>query len=317
MRTIKAILGLSICITLVCSCNTQSGPNYTDTPTYGQIKIASDETLQPICDYEIQVFEGIYKYAKIDPVYVPEKEAFRLLLADSIRFILATRKLSKSEEDFFASKKIYPRQREIARDAIAILLHPSNKDSILNVETIKNILTGKIQTWQQLNKKSKLGKIQVVFDNQSSSTVRYVLDSITKGAPLSPNLSATELNKDVVDYVSRNTNALGIIGVSWVSDKTDSTSLSFLKKVQVALLTNEKIATYENSNKPYQAMIAKKLYPLTRSIFAVNAEPRQGLASGFAAFVASYRGQLIILKSGLLPATQQVTIRSVQISNDL
>ena len=316
MKTVRTILCLGVCIALISGCNNQPGQNYTDTPTYGQIKIASDETLQPICDYEIQVFEGLYKYASITPVYVPEKETFRLLLADSIRLILATRKLSKNEEAFFASKKIYPRQREIAKDAIAILLNPNNKDSVLSVETIKDILTGKILNWQQINKKSKLGKIQVVFDNQSSSTVRYVVDSITKGVPLSHNLSAVELNKDVVDYVSRNTNALGIIGVSWVSDKTDSTSLSFLKKVQVALLSSEKNATYDNSNKPFQAFIAKKMYPLTRSIYVINAEPRQGLASGFAAFVASYKGQLIILKSGILPVTQPVNIRSVQISND-
>jgi phosphate transport system substrate-binding protein len=303
-------------MTLVSGCNNKGGKTYTDTPTYGQIKIASDETLQPICDYEIQVFEGLYKYASITPTYVPEKEAFRLLLADSVRLILATRQLSKSEEAFFASKKIFPRQKEIAKDAIAILINPQNNDSILSVETIKDVLTGKIQRWNQIDKKSRLGKVQVVFDNQSSSTVRYMIDSITRGTPLSPTLSATELNKEVIDYVSKNNNALGIIGVSWVSDRTDSTCLTFLKKVRVVLLSKEKIATYDNSNKPFQAMIAKNMYPLTRSLYVINAEPRQGLASGFAAFVASYRGQLIILKSGLLPATQTVNIRSVQIRND-
>jgi len=125
-----------------------------------------------------------------------------------------------------------------------------------------------------------------------------------------------DYNKDVIDYVSRNSNSMGIIGVNWVSDKTDSTNVSFLKKVRVALVSKEKIATYENSYKPYQACVAKKLYPLIRSIYIINTEPRQGLASGFAAFIASYRGQLIILKSGILPVTQPVNVRSVQISNE-
>ena len=300
---------------LVCGCN-QSGPQYTDTPTYGQIKMVSDETLVPICSAEVQVFEALYQYAKVTPIYLSEKEAFKLLLSDSVRLILATRQLSKNEEAYFAAKKFFPRQREIARDALAVLIHPENNDSILSVETIKDILTGKIQQWKQINKKSKLGKIQLVFDNPTSSTVRYVVDSITKGTPLAHDLTAMDYNKDVINYVAKNPNSLGIIGVSWVSDKTDSTSLSFLKKIKVALLSKEKNATYDNSYKPFQAYIAQKMYPLTRSIYVINAEPRQGLATGFAAFVASYKGQLIILKAGILPVTQPVNIRSVRVRNE-
>jgi len=312
----KIILSLSLIVLLTYGCNQSGQQQYTDTPTYGEIKIASDETLVPICNYEIQVFEGIYQYAKITPLYYPERDAFKALLDDSVRLILAARKLSKKEEDFFTAKKIYPRQREIALDGVALIIHPSNNDSMLSVSTLKDILTGHIQRWEQINKKSRLGKIQVVFDNPASSTVRFAMDSITKGEAFASNLSALDYNKDVIDYVSRNTNALGIIGVSWVSDKTDSTCLSFLKKVKVVALSKEKEANYDNSYKPFQAYIKNKSYPLTRSIYVINAEPRQGLASGFAAFVASYRGQLIILKSGILPTTQPVNVRTVEVKND-
>src|SRR6266542_2388023 len=130
MKMLKALFCLCICASLLASCNQSGSTSYTDTPTYGQIKIASDETLRPICDYEIQVFESIYQNAKITPLYLSEKEAFKLLLADSVRFILSTRKLTKSEEKIFEAKKFFPRQREIAKDAIAVLLHPSNNDSI-------------------------------------------------------------------------------------------------------------------------------------------------------------------------------------------
>ena len=67
-----------------------------------------------------------------------------------------------------------------------------------------------------------------------------------------------------------------------------------------------------NSFKPYQAYMVDKVYPLTRDIYIVNAEPRNGLVTGFSAFVASDKGQRIILKSGVLPAiapTRVVNIR--------
>lgn len=294
-------------------CNT-SKQKYSDTPTTGHIKIGADETLNPICDAEIQVFESLYPLAKITPGYYTEKDLFKYLLSDSIRLIVTSRKLTAQEEEFFKAKKFYPRQTKIAIDALALLIHPQNTDSLISIRTLKDILTGKTKQWSQINPKSKLGNIQVVFDNQYSSTVRYLTDSITKGETLSSSLSALELNKEVIEYVSRNKNAMGIIGVSWVSDKSDSTSLSFLKKIRVMAVSDEEIATYNNSYQPFQAYIAQGIYPLTRFIYVINSEPRQGLASGFVAFLASDRGQRIILRSGILPATQP--IRIINVRND-
>ena len=58
----------------------------------------------------------------------------------------------------------------------------------------------------------------------------------------------------------------------------------------------------ENSFKPYQAYMVDKIYPLTRDIYIINAEPRNGLVTGFSSFVASDKGQRIILKAGIIPA---------------
>ncbi len=37
----------------------------------------------------------------------------------------------------------------------------------------------------------------------------------------------------LIDFVSRNPDALGMISVNWISDKDDSLSMSFIKKVNV------------------------------------------------------------------------------------
>lgn len=302
-----------VVVGLAASCSSPS-TKYSDTPTTGEISIGSDETFKPICDAEIQVFESLYAFAAINPEYYPERELFRRLLADSVRLIIASRKLSPSEDEFFKAKKLFPRQTRIAVDALALVVHPQNKDSIINIRTLKDILTGKIKQWGQLGSKSQLGNIQIVFDNQYSSTVRYLIDSVTRGEVLSSSVSAVENNTEVVEYVGRNKNALGVIGVSWVSDKADSTSLTFLKKVKVMAVSDQDIATYNNSYQPFQAYISNGSYPLIRYIYVINSEPRQGLASGFAAFLASDRGQRIILRSGILPATQP--IRVINVRND-
>jgi len=292
----------------------QSKTQYNDTPTSGSIKIAVDETFKPVIQSEIDVFEAIYNTASITASYDSEIEAFNNLLKDSVRLIVSSRQLSDQEKAFFESKKFFPKEIKIATDAIALIVNPENKDTMISVDMLKKILNGSITDWKQINQKSKSGKIKLVFDNPNSGTIRFVLDSVCKGVKLSDNLTALSSNSAVVDFVSTTTNAIGIIGVSWVSDREDTTVLSFLSKVKVMALSREATPTYENSYQPYQGYIATQQYPLTRSIYIINAEPRTGLASGFTSFIASERGQRIILKSGILPATQP--IRLIQVNND-
>ncbi|NVO01977.1 MAG: substrate-binding domain-containing protein [Bacteroidetes bacterium] len=294
------------------------GPNdikNVNSPTTGKIKILVDETFKPIIESEIDVFQSIYKYAEITPIYKTETESLNELFNDSTDLVIVSRKLSAKEKKFFEDKKMYPKETKIAVDGVALIVNNNNSDTLISWGMLKKILTGEITKWKELNPKSKLNDLKVVFDNKNSSTVRYAIDSICKEKPLSTKLQALSYNADVVDFVSKNENAIGIIGVSWVSNKQDSSSLSFLNKIKVMGVSSEADATPENSYQPYQAYIAQKQYPLTRCIYVINAEGMSGLASGFAAFLASDRGQRIILRSGILPATQPIRIVELNKNN--
>lgn len=313
MKTNKYLVLTNFVLIIFCiflySC--KSNTEYNDTPTTGTITISVDETFKSIAQAEIDVFEGIYNYATIKPTYNSEIDAFNLLIKDSVRLIISSRKLTNQEKEFFENKKFYPKEIKIATDAIAIIVNPENKDTLISIEMLKQILTGKVTNWKQLYSHSKLDDLKFVFDNPNSGTIRYMIDSVCKGEKLSEKLSTMKNNSDVIDFVSKNNNAIGIIGVSWVSDRDDTTALSFLNKVKVLAVSKEVKPTYENSFKPYQAYIATNQYPLKRDIYIINSEPRVGLASGFTSFVTSERGQRIILKSGILPATQPVRIIKV------
>jgi phosphate transport system substrate-binding protein len=274
-----------------------------------------DETFKPIAQTEIDVFQGIYNNTAINATYNTETELFDKLLKDSVRMIISSRKLYPQEKAVFEKKKFFPKEIKIATDAVALIVNTSNKDTLISTANLKDILNGKITDWKQIYPSSKLGKILLVFDNQHSSTVTYLFDSISRGDTFSKNLSALTYNTEVIDYVAKTPNALGIIGTSFVSDKEDSTSLSFLKEIKVMAVTKEAKATYENSFQPYQAYMLSGQYPLIRDIYIILSEPRTGLASGFTSFITSERGQRIILKSGILPATKPVRI--INITNSL
>ena len=277
----------------------------TDTLTSGEATIAADECLEPIIKEEIAVFTGLNLDANITPVFAPEQEIFNFLMNDSIRLIVAARDISETEKQHLKNLKRYPRSQKIAIDGIALIINIENQDSLLSVNDLQKMITGEIQDWN-FNSSSHKGTrpITIVFDHQNSSTLRFINDSISKGKVINSNAVAAKSNQEVIAYVAKHPNAMGVIGVNWISNPNDSTKLSFDNTIRVVSLSRETLPTEENSYKPFPAYLATGDYPLRRDIFAIISDVRGGLPAGFVSFLAGDSGQRIILKAGLVPATR-------------
>lgn len=130
-------------------------------------------------------------------------------------------------------------------------------------------------------------------------------------------LIATKKTAEVVDYVEKTPNAIGIIGSNWLNDKRDTTNLTWKKNIRVLAISRSDDATPANSYKPYQGYIYNDFYPFIRRIYALLNDERgkYGLPWGFAQFVAAPKGQMIIFKAGLLPAYGNISVRDVKISD--
>jgi phosphate transport system substrate-binding protein len=293
-------------------CRFFKGDPYRNTPTTGISSICVDETFRPVIESEIDIFKVIYGYTDLKADYVPEDEAFRKLLSGDVQLIVTSRHLTDVEVKFLNQKKIFPRQTKIAVDAIALIVSPSSTDTIITVNQIRDLLTGKTMRWNQINPTSVAGKIKVVFDNQKSGIVKYLVDSICGGKLVTSNVFALEYNRDVIEYTSTHPGVLGFIGASWISNVNDSLHLSFHKKIKVVSVCDNSRPDPDNTYKPYQAYLVDHIYPLSRDIYIINAEPRNGLVTGFSSFVASDKGQRIILKSGILPAIAPTRVVNVK-----
>jgi phosphate transport system substrate-binding protein len=278
------------------------------TPTSGEVKVSIDETLSLLISSHVSTFQSLYTKAIVKAAYKSEGLTFQDLIKDSAAVIVACRGLNLKEYHFFEQLKIKPIVTKIAIDAIALIINNENPDSLLTREQLISILNNTKKSWKELYKNSKLENIQLVFDNNNSSTIRYLTDSLNQGHALPENCFAAKSNEAVIDYVQQHKNSIGVIGVSWISDRNDPKTMSFLSKVKVMSLSG--IQNTDQFYKPYQAYLQQGYYPLCRYIFTINREARNGLGTGFVSFVAGEKGQRIILKSGLVPATMPTRIVS-------
>ena len=300
-RFASCFLPLASCLLLLLSCNGPNGkPEPTDTPTSGDVNVVVDESYSQLFDTEIYTFQSLYVNAHVHAKYLPESEALKALLEDSAKVAVIDRALTDEERNIFKSKNIFPIETKIAEDAVAFVVNNSNTDTSLGIGQFSYMISGIDTLWTTINKDSKLGSVQIVFDNPNSSIAKY-LASFSKMPHLPKNAYAVKSNAEVIDYVSKNKNALGVISVNWISDRDDSLTQHFLKKIKVIgfrKLTGDSTHSY----KPYQAYIKTKEYPYCRNVYMISRQTRPGLGMGFVSFVAGDKGQRIILKMGLVPA---------------
>lgn len=324
-RRLLLAAGASLMLTgtvAVVACNQPSGADAEDTstPNTGTVSIAVDETFAPIVQAEVDTFAKLYPEAHVKMRSASEEQVMLDLLNDEVKVAVVSRELNAEEKALFAKQTIVPSTTRVGIDGLAIIIHPSNPDSLLTIAQLQSIFTGKATEWPQLSGQRKLSTINVVFDANRSSTTRFIRDSVTRNVPLTSRIFAAKSNPALLDYVATHPNAIGVVGVNWVSDRDDPTAVKLRQRIRVASITARPNPRPDDFIQPYQVYLAEKSpdllaehpelqnYPLRRSLYVISREARAGLGTGFASFVAGKNGQLIFQKSGLLPAQMQARI---------
>lgn len=309
MKNINLILFTAL-LFLFTSCGEKkhlSGWRYSD-----DVYVAVDETFRPIIEEELDAFSMHYIDAGIHPTYCNEDSVIRMFLQDSVRCCIITRKLSEKERDYIKGNNLGLQWAQIATDALALITNKENPDSLITVEEIKGIMTGKITRWEQLKNSKKKGNLSLVFDNSGSSTVRFMRDSICKGEPLKGNLYAQGSNEAVIETVKKDPTVIGVVGTNCLKEK-DSPVLSDFSNLDVFVMKVSKDTDDDPVGfRPYQYRIATGDYPLYRSVYVMTTDPRrQSNVQMFYFFMKGSRGQVIICNSSQMLPYSPVQVKSM------
>lgn len=293
------ILGF-ICVFLVMCNKSDQNKNSKESILKGSATILVDETLIPIIEDQVAIFESKYD-AKIKIVSKSEAELVISLFKEKSGIAILTRNLTINENKIFEQKKITPKITKFATDAIAFISNKSNKDTLIELKSVIDYMQGK----QNARIKG------LVFDNPNSSTVRYMNQLAEINAFPKEGVYSFKTNQEVIKFVAENDGMIGVVGVNWLTQPMPIME-KYVDKVNVLSVKSTNNSKFYS---PSQNNIAEGKYPLARDLFIINAQGYSGLGMGFASFVAGDIGQRIILKSGLLPI--RIPGRKVNIRNEI
>jgi len=272
------------------SCNTSNKiDDIPNTPTSGKLKVYCENGLFLQIRNQIYTFEQIYVNTKVDVNYVNEKQAIVGLYNDSCEVIVMSRALSADEIKYFNAKNINPTQICVAKSALAFVVANNSADTIISMDKIKRILSGEEASYN------------MVFDDENSSTTHFLKDSLLQGKAFGKNCFAQKSTAELISYISKNKNTIGVLDYAWLSDKNDSISKVFLQSVKI-------LAVNSNVNKtaymPDQSNIKTGDYPLCRWVYTIRRSTGFTLGTGFSLFIAGRKGQIMFIKQGLIPFIQ-------------
>lgn len=265
-------------------CTPKNQDKSLENPLEGEISIAADESFQPIVDAQITAYNAHYPKAKLNIKYMPEQKAVRLMMQDSVDVCIVGRALDSTEIKYYKNKGISYLPARMALEGVALITSIDSPLNTISIDDLKAIFASKSDK-------------KLVFDNSNSSNLRYMIDKLGIKNLNQSNIFAADGNKDVIEQVKNNPNAIGVIGASWISDGDDLKARAIKKSVKVLSVSQQKDG---KAYLPIYTDLKARHYPLERKAY-LHTKKHYGLPKGFIRFCCAQIGQLVVEKMGLLP----------------
>jgi phosphate transport system substrate-binding protein len=168
----------------------------------------------------------------------------------------------------------------IARDAIAVVVHPRNPLRQLRRDVVHAILNGKIDHWRAVG---GTGPIDVVARPRGHPTSRYVSEVVLGGGDLTLKAQVRQGGDELLDFIGNNPAAIGCV----------ATDDGAIPSQVVALAVDDVPITRET--------VLSGRYPYSRSLHLLVYGQPQREVRDFIAFAESPEGQAIVDALGFLP----------------
>jgi phosphate transport system substrate-binding protein len=195
-------------------------------------------------------------------------------IADSSRFI------KDKEVKLALSNGVYPVPFAVAYDCIVPVVHPSNTVAELSTDQLKAIYKGEIRNWKEIGGPNR--KIVVVSRDTSSGTYEVWHKKVMKKERVFPGALLQASNGAVSQAVAKNKNAIGYIGLGYISEAVKALRVNGIKGSEKTTLNG--------------------LFPISRPLYMfTNKWPKDELSQFINYVIHPQKGQNLVRKAGYVP----------------
>jgi phosphate transport system substrate-binding protein len=235
------------------------------------LTLAGSTSIQPFADKWAEVFMQSHPDYGVNVQGGGSSAGIQACKSGACQIGMSSRELKGDEKDLV--------EIVIARDGLAIVVHPSNPVRGVKVAEVKQIFAGDLSNWKFLGGPDRA--ITVVTREEGSGTRGAFQELVMGKTRIFAGAITEDSNGTVREIVAHDPYAVGFISLGLVNE-------------QVRALALDGAAATE-------ANIQNKSYKLVRPFLFVSRGEPAGHAKAFIDFVLSDEGQALVKKEGLLP----------------
>ena len=242
------------------------------------IIIAGSTSVQPYAEVLAEEYALLHPESAIDIQGGGSSAGITAAQSGTASIGMSSRELTEKEQSLWSC--------EIAKDGLAIIVHPRNPVNNLTLEQVCDIYAAKITNWSQLG--GTKTNIHIITREEGSGT-RSAFEGLVMGKEeINPKAIVQDSNGAVRQLVSGDINSIGFISLGLVDQTLKALSL--------------------NGVEPTRENVINDSYSLYRPfLFVANSEPT-GLVRHFIDFTLSEEGQKILEHEGLISGADKSAI---------
>lgn len=168
----------------------------------------------------------------------------------------------------------------VARDGIAVVVHPSNPVHALTASQVHDLFAGAIRNWTAVGGPD--APIRVISREEGSGTRRSFDKLVLHGDPLLGDALFQNSNGTVREAVASDPQSIGYVSIGLVDQRV-------------------RAVTYDGVE-PSNANVIAGTYPIARPVYFLTRGQAPGPTRSFIDYVLSPEAQAILASEGLIPA---------------
>jgi phosphate transport system substrate-binding protein len=213
------------------------------------------------------------------------------LINGTVDIANASRKIKSEEQDNAEANGVSPIEFVIARDAIAVIVNPSNPVERLTIDQISKIYSGAINNWSEVGGQDR-PIVRLSRETNSGTHVYFLEQVLRKGEKENKTLFSTDTlllpsSEGISAEIRQNPNAIGYDGLGYVTED--------LKVIAVARQSSGPFIL------PSPETVDSQQYPIARDLYMyTNGEPA-GQIKAYLEWILSQEAQRIVTELGFVP----------------
>lgn len=286
----SSIIGFIVCVMLLAGCArgvaAQSGG-----AGFATIVDTGSDTMVNLALAWAEAYQTAQPAVRISVTGGGSGTGIAALINNTADIANASRAMKPEEKQQAGSGGFEPVEIAVARDAIAVIVHPSNPVDSLTLQQLSDIYSGKITNWKDVGGEDR--PIVRLSRETNSGTHVFFLETVVRLSDknsktlFSPDTLLLPSSEGISAEIRQNPNAIGYDGLGYVTPD--------LKTIGVAATAG---ATYVQ---PGIESVTAGTYPIARPLFMYTRGQPTGLIKNYIDWILGPEGQSIVAQLGFVP----------------